>query len=96
MVHPNALKLLLPQSKNQTSAKPMTTVSITKNLDYYVETQRVNFNDIEGILQAKATNDPEIYISLHVDESVPTKELVKVMNICKKNEFKLILATRSQ
>lgn len=96
MVHPNALKLLLPQSKNQTSAKPMTTVSITKDLAYYVETQRVNFDEIEGILQSKVTNDPEIYVSLHVDESVPTSELVKVMNICKKNEFKLILATRTQ
>lgn len=96
MVHPNALKLLLPQSKNQTSAKPLTTVSITEDLRYFVETQQVDFNAIEGILQAKVNDDPEIYISLHVDESVPTKELVKVMNICKRNEFKLILATRAQ
>lgn len=96
MVHPNALKLLLPQSENQTTAKPLTTVSITSDLEYYVETQRVNFNEIEGILVNKITDDPEIYISLHVDESVPTKELVKVMNICKKNKFKLILATRAQ
>lgn len=96
MIHPNALKLLLPQSENQTSAKPLTTVSITSDLKYYVETQQVAFNEIEGMLITKITNDPEIYISLHVDESVPTKELVKVMNICKKNKFKLILATRAQ
>ncbi len=96
MVHPNAVKLLLPQSKNQTAAKPLTTVSITKDLEYYVETQRVDFNQIEGLLQKKVSNDPEIYISLHLDESVPSGEMVKIMNICKKNEYKLILATRAR
>jgi len=96
MVHPNALKLLLPKSENQTAAKPLTTVSIDKNLNYFVETQRVDFSEIEGILINKATSDPEIYISLHVDESVPTKEVVRVMNLCKKHKYKLILATRAR
>lgn len=96
MVHPNALKLLLPKSENQTAAKPLTTVSITKDLEYYVETQRIELSELQGILQEKITNDPEIYISLHVDESVPTSELVKVMNICKDNKYKLILATRAR
>lgn len=95
MVHPNALKLLLPKSETQTSAKPLTTVSITKDLEYFVETRAVDFSQIEGILQAKATDDPEIYISLHVDETVPTREVVKVMNLCKKHKYKLILATRA-
>ncbi len=95
MVHPNALKLLLPQSENQTSAKPITTVSITSDLQYYVETQRIDINDLSSILHDKTTDDPDIYISLHVDESVPTREVVKVMNICKENKYKLILATRA-
>jgi biopolymer transport protein ExbD len=94
MVNPNALKLLLPQSQNQTSAKPLTTVSITDDLKYYVEKTRVPFDQIEPILQKKLGNHPEIYISLHVDESVPMREVVKVMNIAKKNKYKLILATR--
>lgn len=96
MVHPNALKLMLPQSENQTSATPLTTVSITKDLEYYVETKRIELADLAGILQVKATEDPELYISLHVDESVPTRELVNVMNICKENNYKLILATRAR
>jgi biopolymer transport protein ExbD len=96
MVHPNALKLLLPKSETQTSAKPMTTVSITKDLEYFVEMRAVSFSQIEGILQEKVTGDPEIYISLHVDESVPTREVVRVMNICKKHKYKMILATRAR
>lgn len=96
LVHPNALKLLLPQSANQTSAKPNTSVSITKDLRYYVETKRIDFKDLEPTLQAKLGAQPDLYIALHVDETVPMKEVVKVMNIAKKNKYKLILATRAK
>jgi biopolymer transport protein ExbD len=94
LVHPNALKLLLPQSQNQTAAKPSTTVSITGDLKYYIETKRVNFEDLEPMLQQRLGQESDIYISLHVDESVPMKEVVKVMNIAKENKYKLVLATR--
>ena len=94
LVHPNALKLLLPQSQNQTAAKPSTTVSITGDLKYYIETKRVNFEDLEPMLQQRLGQESDIYISLHVDESVPMKEVVKVMNIAKDNKYKLVLATR--
>jgi biopolymer transport protein ExbD len=94
MVNPNAIKLLLPQSQNQTAAKPLTTVSITDDLKYYIEKVPVTFDQIEPMLQQKLGANPDIYISLHVDESVPMKEVVKVMNIAKKNKYKLILATR--
>jgi biopolymer transport protein ExbD len=96
LVHPTALKLLLPQSKNQTAAKPLTTVSITRNLNYYVEKKRVRFSQIEALLREKVGKNPETYISLHVDENVPMKEVVKIMNIAKRNKYKLILATRAK
>ena len=96
LVHPNALKLLLPQSANQTSAKPLTTLAITKDLKYFIETKQVQFEDIEPLLQQKLGQNPDIYISLHVDESVPMKEVVKLMNIAKDNKYKLILATRAK
>lgn len=93
LIHPTALKLLLPQSSHQTSAKPLTTVSITRDLQFYVEDQLVEVNDLEQILQQKIGNNPEIYISLHADKSVPLEYAVKVMNIAKNNNYKLILAT---
>lgn len=96
LVHPNALKLLLPKSENQTSAKPMTTVSITSDLKYYIETRKVDFEDIEPQLVEKVGQTPETYVALHVDETVPMKEVVKVMNICKQHQFKLVLATRAK
>lgn len=96
LVHPNALKLLLPQSANQTSAKPQTSVSITQDLRYYVESRRVKYEELEPTLQAKLGTNDDMYIALHVDENVPMKEVVKVMNIAKKNKYKLILATRAK
>lgn len=98
LVAPNALKLLLPQSNNQTSAKPITTISITKNLQYYVNDNgkllRVSFNQIEPFLQKRyGRNNSDIYISLYADKSVPIEEVVKIMNIARKNKYKMILAT---
>jgi len=95
MIAPNALKLLLPKSSHQTSASPVATVSITADLQYYVGTTPVDLADIEGILKQKfvSENIEEPTVSLHVDNSVPTQQVVNVMNIAKDNRWKLILAT---
>jgi biopolymer transport protein ExbD len=93
LIHPTALKLLLPKSAHQTSAKPLTTVSITHDLKYYVEDIPVEIENLEQVLQEKIGGNSDIYISLHTDKSVPIEHVVKVMNIAKKNQFKLILAT---
>jgi len=98
MVNPNALKLLLPQSTNQTVAKPHATVSITKDLQFFVGSTPVAFEEIAPQLIEKMSQLPEDqqYISLHVDKSVPMEQVVKVMNIAKDNHFKLILATAAE
>ncbi len=93
LVHPSAIKLLLPKGSTQTSAKPMTTVSITSDLKYYVEQQPVNFDELEGILKQKLGAKPETYIALHADKTVPFENVVKVLNIAQANNYKLIIAT---
>ena len=98
LIAPNALKLLLPQSNNQTMAtKPITTVSITKDLRYAIEGQYVSFDQLEQELVKRvgpAENYAEPTISLHADQSVAIEHVVKVMNIAKDHKYKLILATR--
>ena len=89
LVAPNALKLLLPQSNNQTAAKPVTTISITKDLRYYINDdgriRRVDFREIEPFLQDRHGGGSEdVYISLHAEKSVPWEEVVKIMNIARK------------
>ncbi|MGQ1908375.1 ExbD/TolR family protein [Marinifilum sp. RC60d5] len=96
LISPNALKLLLPKSSNQTAAKPITTVSIDKNLNFFLETTPVPFSQLENKLQRKLAREEDPTISLHVDKSVPMEQVVKVMNIAKDNKYKLILATRAK
>lgn len=93
LINPNALKLLLPKSANQLKEKPYTSVSITADLKYYVETEPVNFDNLEVVLRSKLGAMEEPTVSLHCDKSVPVDEVVKVMNIAKDNKYKLILAT---
>ena len=93
LVHPTALKLLLPKGSAQTSAKPQTTVSITADQRYYVEQQPVTLQELETVLKEKLGNNPDTYISLHADKTVPFDAVVQVLNIAQANNYKLIIAT---
>jgi len=93
LVHPTALKLLLPKGSTQTSAKPQTTVSITADQRYYVEQQPVTLEQLEAALKQKLGDAPETYIALHADKTVPFESVVNVLNIAQANNYKLIIAT---
>jgi biopolymer transport protein ExbD len=93
LVHPTALKLLLPKGSMQTSAKPQTTVSITADRKYYIEQQPVTLETLESVLKQKLGAKPETYISLHADKNVPFETVVAVLNIAQANNYKLIIAT---
>ena len=97
LIAPNALKLLLPKSSHQTSASAITTISITEDLNYYVETTQVPLEDIEGILQHRFQSQgvEEPTISLHCDQNIPVHAMVRIMNIAKDNKWRLILATQA-
>jgi biopolymer transport protein ExbD len=97
LIAPNALKLLLPQSQNQTSAKQNVTISIDDlnngNFNYAVNGNVVAFNEIEPRIKAELSDVEEPFVALYVDKSVPMEEVVKIMNLAKNNNYKLILAT---
>ena len=99
MVSPNAIKVLLPQGKQQTSAKPLTRVIINKELQLYVafgndKEKQINVEELNPFLQQCAEREPEMYVALYADESVPYREIVNVLNIANENKFKMVLATR--
>ena len=101
LVAPNALKLLLPQSNNQTAAKPVTTISITRDLRYYINDdgtiRPLNFQEIEPfLLNRYGVGNGEAYISLHTDRTVTIEQVVKVMNIAMKTGYRMILATEPE
>ncbi len=99
MVAPNAIKVLLPQSKKQTSVKAVSRVVIDKDLNLYVGIGQekevpVTLEQLPEVI-GKAKNDStEMFISLYADESVPYKNIVEILNVANENHFKMVLATR--
>jgi biopolymer transport protein ExbD len=99
IVVPNAIQVLLPRSQQQAQAKPITRVTIDKELNYYVananETERkIAFEDITPFLQSVYSADPDIFVALYADESVPYREIVRILDIANQNRFKMVLMTR--
>lgn len=93
LVSPPAEDVDLPISNNQTKAKPQTTVTITQDLRFFVETKQYKFNEIESVLKEKLKFEKDIYISVYADKTVPMEYVTKIMKIAKRNKFKMILAT---
>lgn len=99
IVVPNAIQVLLPRSQQQAQAKPITRVTIDQDLNYYVananETERmVSFDEITPFLQSVYSSDPDIFVALYADESVPYREIVRILDIANQNQFKMVLMTR--
>ncbi|MBO8449273.1 MAG: biopolymer transporter ExbD [Bacteroidetes bacterium] len=100
LVNPNALKLLLPKSTGQVSAKATVSVSIkhyqeTGKFTYHINGEQtpVRFDQIEGELNGLLMTEEDPTFSIYSDETVPIGEVVKLMNIAKRNHYKVILAT---
>lgn len=102
LVNPNALKLLLPKSTGQVSAKASVSVSIKDWQDgqytYHIngEEQPVPFSEVEDNLVELLQTEEDPTFSIYADESVPVKEVVQMMNIAKRNHYKVILATQPE
>ena len=102
LVNPNALKLLLPKSTGQVSAKATGSVSVKDwnngQFTYHIngDEQPVPFNEVEDDLVNLLQSDEDPTFSIYADESVPVKEIVALMNIAKRNHYKVILATQPE
>ncbi len=93
LVSPNALKLLLPSSKAKTLEKQTISISITKDIDFYINEQKVTAASIEQELKLLINNEVEPAIILHTDKTVAIEHVVKVMDIAYRNKYKIVLAT---
>lgn len=100
LVNPNALKLLLPKSTNQVNTKPEVSISIKHYLESNTFSYHINgdltpvpFNQIEPLIQKTLEGSDDPTVSLHVDRTVPMEQVVNVMNIAKRNNYRIILAT---
>jgi len=99
VVVPNAIKVTLPQAQQQTVTGSYSVVTIDENLNYYVQYGRerakpVKFDEIIPYLLEQQARNPEMYVALHAHETIPYREVVKVMDVTYRNNIKMVLATR--
>ncbi|NQY28090.1 MAG: biopolymer transporter ExbD [Flavobacteriaceae bacterium] len=96
LVSANAIDLLLPKSGGKTTQSKSLAVSVTKNLEYYVDRKKVSKQNLESYIleQLKGYEKPSIL--LRAEETVQMKDFVFVMDIANRNKIKSTLAVRSK
>ena len=102
LVNPNALKLLLPKSTGQVNAKATVSVSIKdwgdETYTYHVNGAKdpIPYEEVEMELIGLLSQEEDPTFSIFSDQSVPVGEVVQMMNIAKRNHYKVILATQAE
>ena len=102
LINPNALKLLLPKSTGQVGAKATVSVSIkdwqNDTYTYHINGDRdpLPYDQVEEQLISLLQNEEDPTFSIFSDESVPVGEVVAIMNIAKRNHYKVLLATQPE
>ena len=92
-ITPSGLPVNLPTSKSSTVELQKVSVTITKEVDYYVNDKPVSKAMLEGELKSKL-NGKDGVVVLHIDKSVPTEHLVYVADIATALEAKVSIATK--
>lgn len=94
LVTTNAIDILLPKASGKTENKRSVAVSITKNLNYYIDQKLVGSSVLENELLKSLSNEEKPTIVLRAEKSVPVENVVKVMDIANRNKIKVILAVK--
>ena len=93
LVSPNALKLLLPNSSSRTLEKQTVSISITKDIRFFINENETSEELIEQELKLLFNQVNDGGIILHADKSVDIEHVVKIMDIAYRNKYKIVLAT---
>ncbi|CEN32891.1 ExbD/TolR family protein [Capnocytophaga cynodegmi] len=91
---PNALDLLLPKAKGKSTNTQNVSVSINKDLNYFIDKKQIAIESLEQELKVALQGVEKPTIILRVEESVPIEKAVAVMDIANQNQYKVILAVR--
>lgn len=92
-VTPSGLPVNLPSSVASTIEVQKVSVTVTKDLQFFVNDKRVTKSTLEGELKSKLAG-PKGIVVLHIDEAVPTREMVFVAGIATKLEARVSIATK--
>lgn len=96
MVTTNALDLVLPKAKGKTDSNKNISVSINKDLQFFIDKDQVEEANLEAKLISLFPNigDKKNAIVLRAEEGVPIEKVVNVLDIANKRQIKVVLAVR--
>jgi biopolymer transport protein ExbD len=94
LVTTNALDLVLPSSKAKSVKKESVSVSITKDLRYFINMDPIEPAFMETTLAQRLNGQEDQVIVLRVEQGVPIEHAVEVMDIAYRNHYKIVLATK--
>ncbi|MFY0686305.1 MAG: biopolymer transporter ExbD [Cyclobacteriaceae bacterium] len=92
-VTPSGLPVNLPTSKSSNIVMQKVSVTISKDLRYFVDEKEVSIGQLEGMLRSSFEGKQGVVV-LHCDKSVPVDNLVQVASIATSLEAKVSIATK--
>jgi len=95
LIVPAARDVELPESNNQTQANPVLVVSIDQQKSIYVDDQVYTLGELEGVLRMKLESYGEApTIRLNADRDLNMEEVFALLDIARRNRYKVILGTK--
>ncbi|WP_055443012.1 ExbD/TolR family protein [Lacinutrix himadriensis] len=96
LVSAEAIDLLLPKSSSKTTQTKNVSVSVDKDVNYYVDMKKVSKDNLEAEVLAKVGDTDSPSITIRSDQDVEMKNVVFIMDIANRNKIKSTLAVKSQ
>ena len=93
LVSPYALPVDLPTIKNKTKQKPTVSVTLKKGGGVFIGSKKVSWGRFERTLLGSFSGT-EKGIVMHADKSIPYGDMVRVLDVAKRNNCKIVLATK--
>lgn len=94
-ITPSGLPVNLPSSKSSEIVIQKVSVTITKDLQYFVNERQVSVNQLEAVLR-NAFAGKEGVVVLHCDKTVPVENVVRVAGIATALEARVSIATKPE
>jgi len=96
LVNPSVIQLMLPKASAnvQKISKQTINLSVTKELNYFLNDKPIPFEAIMPSIQKLVTNPENTTVILRADRTIQLQDLVSILDIGNQLHLKMILATQ--
>ncbi len=94
-ITPSGLPVNLPSSISSDIVLQKVSVTISKDLTYFVNNKKTRRSNLESVLKSSLKGENDIVV-LHCDASVPVERLVEVAGIATSLKAKVSIATKPE